>query len=501
MTNFTNVPLKFNVTLYGNLESYDDSKSKCRVRIFYKGFNRNRTYISEDFANQLIASLPYAPIKGIFNTDEVDFEDHGDKNSEGRIYGLVMAEPNFAWEDHMDDDGVTRTYACADVILYTALYNEAKMIPGSSQSMEINPYTYKGEWKIWEDGQPYYQFNKGSLFGLQVLGMATEPCFEGAAFYNLMFEKLKGDYDALLGYSKKLDVKEEKKTMELDKILFRLSDNEKANKIWDLINPNFNADGNWKIDYCILEVYDEYAVVCGSEGYERVYYTKNEDDTVTIDKKETCYITDVTDSEMKALEAMKTVSGSYEAYSATATENAEKVASMTTEIETINNSLTEANEAKEAAEAKVSEFENQIEELNNSITEKDTAIEESKTKFEAIEAEKVELEKSVADLTSEKEELVAFKKNIETEEKQQFLLKYAEHLTDSVIEQFKTDMDNYTVDNFKKEVGYAALENDPTIFNKNAEPDRIFKGGKVDDSKGFTGWERILNNYKNGGNK
>ena len=52
-----------------------------------------------------------------------------------------------------------------------------------------------------------------------------------------------------------------------------------------------------------------------------------------------------------------------------------------------------------------------------------------------------------------------------------------------------------------QEVGYAALENDPTIFNKNAEPDRIFKGGKVDDSKGFTGWERILNNYKNGGNK
>jgi hypothetical protein len=43
-----------------------------------------------------------------------------------------MAEPNFAWEDHLDSDGVTRTYACADVILYTALYNEAKMIPGSS---------------------------------------------------------------------------------------------------------------------------------------------------------------------------------------------------------------------------------------------------------------------------------------------------------------------------------------------------------------------------------
>ena len=43
--------LSFNVALYGNLEEIDDSKSKCRVRIFYRGLNRNRTYISEEFAN------------------------------------------------------------------------------------------------------------------------------------------------------------------------------------------------------------------------------------------------------------------------------------------------------------------------------------------------------------------------------------------------------------------------------------------------------------------
>lgn len=43
--------LSFNVSLYGNLEEIDDSKSKCRVRIFYRGLNRNRTYISEEFAN------------------------------------------------------------------------------------------------------------------------------------------------------------------------------------------------------------------------------------------------------------------------------------------------------------------------------------------------------------------------------------------------------------------------------------------------------------------
>jgi len=65
------------VTLYGMNETLSPTLSKCRVRIFYKGLNRNRTYISEDFANQLIQSLPYTPIKGIFNKDDVDFEGHG----------------------------------------------------------------------------------------------------------------------------------------------------------------------------------------------------------------------------------------------------------------------------------------------------------------------------------------------------------------------------------------------------------------------------------------
>jgi len=51
MDTYNKVPLSFEVSLYGAMEKYDDSKSKCRVRIFYKGLNRNRTYISEDFAN------------------------------------------------------------------------------------------------------------------------------------------------------------------------------------------------------------------------------------------------------------------------------------------------------------------------------------------------------------------------------------------------------------------------------------------------------------------
>lgn len=79
----------------------------------------------------------------------------------------MAADPNFAWEKHIDEDGVEREYACADVILYTALYPEANLIPGKSQSMEIFRKGLTGEWKIWnEDGQPYYHFYTGSLLGL-----------------------------------------------------------------------------------------------------------------------------------------------------------------------------------------------------------------------------------------------------------------------------------------------------------------------------------------------
>lgn len=97
----------------------------------------------------------------------MDFTDHGEDNTDGKIYGIVPADSNFAWEDHMDDDGVVRSYACADVLLFTGLYPEAKLIPTESQSMEIFRGNLKGEWRISEeDKQPYYYFMKGCLVGL-----------------------------------------------------------------------------------------------------------------------------------------------------------------------------------------------------------------------------------------------------------------------------------------------------------------------------------------------
>ena len=41
---------EFPVTMYGNLEKYNEVLSKARCRIFYRYENRNGTYISDEFA-------------------------------------------------------------------------------------------------------------------------------------------------------------------------------------------------------------------------------------------------------------------------------------------------------------------------------------------------------------------------------------------------------------------------------------------------------------------
>ena len=90
---------EFPVVIYGNLEKFNDVLSKARCRIFYKYGNRNGTYITDEFAEKLISSLHYVPIKGIYEEDETDFTDHGKSRGEGRIYGIVPETNNFAWEN------------------------------------------------------------------------------------------------------------------------------------------------------------------------------------------------------------------------------------------------------------------------------------------------------------------------------------------------------------------------------------------------------------------
>ena len=53
----------FSVTIYGDLEKYNETISKARCRIFYKGLNRNGSYITDEFAENLLSTISYVPGK------------------------------------------------------------------------------------------------------------------------------------------------------------------------------------------------------------------------------------------------------------------------------------------------------------------------------------------------------------------------------------------------------------------------------------------------------
>ena len=59
--------LEFSVVIDGKLEKFNDVLSKARARVFYKEFNRNGGYITDEFAEKLLSTIPYVHVKGIYS--------------------------------------------------------------------------------------------------------------------------------------------------------------------------------------------------------------------------------------------------------------------------------------------------------------------------------------------------------------------------------------------------------------------------------------------------
>lgn len=473
--NFINTDIP--VTVYGNLEKYNDVISKGRCRVFYKGANRNGTFITDEFAEKLLSTIAYAPIKGIYDSEgaEGDFDDHGDARSDGRIYGIVPADYNLAWEPHMDDDGIERTYACVDVLIYTALYAEANAIFGKSQSMELYRKSIKGDWKIIE-GKRYYVYEDACFLGLQVLGDKVEPCFEGASFFSL--------YQSLLDQVEQLDKLQDNfqnngqggNTM--PSLTFKLSDSQKYEFLWKLLNPSYSEEGEWTIEYGICEVYDDYAIAYNYvEGiYERVYYVKNDEtDSVSIDRKERCFILDVTENELKALKTLRELNGNtYELVD-------EKFAS----IENLQSQILEND-------TKLGELNNSISTLTIERDEANSQKDELQVKFNDISSQYTDAQNTIATLTTERDALIAYKKNIEDENKKAIIASYTSSIDASVLEQFTNNLDQYTAEELDMKLTYEQKKAHPDLFAQGPKPAYIPK----ENLSGAVSLEDILSRYE-----
>lgn len=447
---------EFPVSIYGNLEKLSPVLSKARCRIFYKYENRNGTYITDEFAEKLINSLPYTPVKGIYDEFNEDYTDHGEKRNLGRIYGIVPENPNFSWENHLDEDGVERQYACTDVYIFSALYEEAGQIVGKSQSMELYQPSIKGDWTI-INGKKLFKFEDGCFLGLQVLGDEVEPCFEGASFFSL-YNELKNMVQQLKKYSLNFN---KGGMSEVAKLNFKLSDSQKHDAIWALLNDKYTEEGHWEITYAICDIYDDYALVYNYEtgSHEQVYYTKNDaTDSVELGKRKKCYVIDVTEDEKKALDALRAFNGG----------TYEKIDENVKDVDTIKQQN--------------SEFSIKIEELNNSVatltTERDTNA-QNYTNAQA----------TISTLTEELETLKNYKFNVETQEKEQVISSYSELLSEEILTSYREKISEYnSAKDLDKELVYELKQSNPTVFTKT--PQYIPKDHST------SGIEAILAKYK-----
>ena len=473
MSQITNFP----ITVYGNKEKFSDTITRGRCRVFYKGHNRNGTYITDEFAKKLIASAPYTPVKGIYDVD--DYTDHGKERNEGRIYGIVPADPNFAWEKHEDENGILRDFACFDVLYYTALYGEASEIAGKGESMELYRNTLKGAWQFIE-GKKAYVFTDGCFLGLQVLGDDVEPCFEGAGFYT--------QEESILAILEKYEKRPElfqsqEQGGNIMNINFKLSDSQKHDLLFNLLNPNFNEEGGWMIECVPCEIYDDYALVLNyaDASYERVYYSKNDaEDKIEITARERCYIVDVNTAEKEALTALKGEGTFAQAVETRDAQNV-KIEEQTTEISSLNTQIENLTTENQNYSTKVGELEENISTLT---TERDNVQAELHSAQETVNSlnETIETERSnyteldgrfntltseFNALTAERDELATFKKDVVDGQKKLVISEYSEVLPTELLDTYTSNMDNYSIEELDMRLSYECKKINPTIFSKN----------------------------------
>ena len=443
---------EFSVTIYGNLDKYNDVLSKARCRIFYKGINRNGSYISDEFADKLLSTIRYAPIKGIYADD--DYSDHGLKRSMGRIYGIVPEDPHVAWEKHVDEDGIEREYACVDVLLFTALYQEAEEIIGKSQSMELYDKTIKGEWQF-INGQQVFVFTEGSFLGLQVLGEDVEPCFEGAGFFSLnetLNEIIQKIEEYNLNFQKQQNLIGGK---QMQGINFKISDDQKFYMLWNLLNPHaYEEDGF--IEYSICDVYDDYAIVYNYENasYARAYYEKDDEtDSLKINDIVRCFFVDVTETEKNALEALRKLNN----------DTYEKVDEVFSSVEQLTQENAEFGSKIEELNVTVSTLTTERDEISSKYEETINFLNDTKTSLENVQIE-------LNNLQNEKDELLSFKQNVQLKEKQQVIESYSDILDKEVLDNYSAKIDDFSAEELDKELAYELKKHNPSVFQDKKTP-------------------------------
>lgn len=255
----------------------------------------------------------------------------------------------------------------------------------------------------------------------------------------------------------------------MPKINFKLSDDQKFQAIWALLNPEFTEEGNWTVTYGISAVYDDYALVMNYETgeFNRAYYNKNdENDMIELGDVVKCFVVDVTENEMNTINTLRALNGdTYELVSeelTNAKENFEKVSEFSAKIEELTNSVSTLETERDNSVEQINEYTAQIESANNTINS----------------------------LNEEINSLREFKLSVETQQKEAVINEYSEQLSEEVLNGYRENFDNYTAEELDMRLAYELKKNNPSIFTKTGDEGIAPKDTQVN------GLTAILSKYK-----
>ena len=182
-----------------NLQPFDKSPlmSKCEIKVFYIGQNRNGSAINKETATKMSKTLRGCPIVGYYKEENQDFRDHGDQlvldgdgahfNCLTKPYGFIAPDAKVWFQFFEDTDefgnSCMREYLVAEGYLWTSQYPEAQRAIDNHnpQSMELDEESLKGHWATDNNsGLEFFIINDAIFSKLCILGEDVEPCFEGA---------------------------------------------------------------------------------------------------------------------------------------------------------------------------------------------------------------------------------------------------------------------------------------------------------------------------------
>lgn len=265
-------------------DTVNENFSRGKLKVFYKGETADKRCFSDEFAERVIKTLPYAPVVSSYDEEADDFVGHAD---EQQIFGIVdpCVEPVF---EVCEDDG--KTWCICDVVLYTERPDTtgklASKIIGQPHSLELNPKTVK--YNINYDEKKHFkniEFTAGDFIGVSVLGKKQKPAFTGSAFFSCD-ERFEAKMNILREYCENAMANEGNnggEKMNLQEFM-TLSWGEVSSKVESAICKEYQNDAYTYV----VDMYPEYAIarfyyyVESNSKLMKIYYTCDDNGNITL---------------------------------------------------------------------------------------------------------------------------------------------------------------------------------------------------------------------------